>query len=226
MLQVLASNGIHPVLEALLPEIERATGCTVGVDYSTANDIAGRIRGGARADVAIVTEPVMEELAQQAIFEPASLRRLCQSGVGIAVRSGAPKPDISTVDTLKRTLLSAKSIAYTSAGASGIYFGKLLETLGIATEVNAKATRPAGGLIGGLAAEGTVELAIQQIPELMTVKGIDLVGPLPPAVQNLTVLAGGVFAASSRKTAAGTFLQQLKTPAAAALCRANGIDPL
>src|SRR5262249_30565532 len=150
-------------------------------------------------------------LVEHGTLSPGSRRDLARSSIGIAVRAGAPKPDISTPEAFKHALLLAKSIAFSRSGASGIHFANLISQLGIATEVAGKA-RIFDGVVGSLAAKGEVEIAVQQMSELKLADGIDIVGPLPEALQKVTVFSGGVFAASTRPAAAGLFIEALRTP--------------
>jgi molybdate transport system substrate-binding protein len=184
-----------------------------------------RIASGESADVAIITDIAIETLIAQGRVLRESRRDLASSGVGIAVRAGASRPDISTPDALKHALLSARSITYTVSGASGIHFAQVIEALGIADTVRAKAI-VRDGLAGELAARGEVELAVQQISELMQVKGIDIVGPLPVEVQKSTVFSVGIFTSAKDPAHAAALIAWLSTPATAAIIRAKGMEPL
>jgi molybdate transport system substrate-binding protein len=143
--------------------------------------------------------------------------------VGIAVKAGAPKPDISSVAALKATLLATQSIAYSRIGASGVFFAGLIERLGIADAVNAKATIIPTGFTAALAASGAVELAVQQISELMMVPGIDVVAPLPAGAESVTMFSGGILARSSRTELAAAFLAHLRSQHAVAALNAAGL---
>jgi molybdate transport system substrate-binding protein len=222
---VLCSNSSRAVMDELIPEFERGSGHKIAISYDTAKLMLSRIAGGEVADLVILNAPAIDELTQQGRVASASRRDLARCGVGIAVRAGAAKPDISSVWALKRALRAAKSIAYTEAGASGIYFAGLIERLEIGAQVRAKARTRPGGLIGELVANGEAELAVQQIPELMAVTGIDLVGPLPREVQSVSVLCAGIFADSRRPQAAHALLGFLSTPAAARVYLAKGLEP-
>jgi molybdate transport system substrate-binding protein len=155
-----------------------------------------------------------------------SRRTLARCQVGLAVRAGAPKPDIGTVEALKRALIAAKSVAYTQEGASGMHFSGVIERLGIAEAVRAKAVRQPGGLIGELVAAGKAEIAIQQIPELMAVPGIELAGPLPAEIQLITVSSAGVFSGTKHAAAAQSFIDFVASPAAAQVIRSKGLEPV
>lgn len=224
-IKVLCSNSSHAVMEELLPAFERASGHKVSISYDTAILTLSRIKGGETADLVILNAPAIDELTKQGRIAAGSRRTLARCGIGIAVRAGAPKPDISSVEAFKRALLDAKSIAHTEAGASGIHFAGLIERLGIAAQVKAKARTRPGGLIGKLVANGEADLAVQQIPELMAVAGIDLVGPLPHDLQAISTVTAAVSADARQPDAAQALLTFLSTPAAARVFKAHGLDP-
>lgn len=224
-IKVLSSTGMRSVLSDLIPEFERASGHKVAISYDTANLLMGRIKAGESADLAILTGSAMDELAKLGKLASGSRVDLARSGVGVAVRAGAAKPDIKSVEAFKRTLLDTKSIAYTTTGASGIYFAGLIERLGIAEQVKAKARRPAGGAAGELVAKGEAEMAVQQIPELMAVAGIELVGPLPSEIQTFTPFPAGVLTDAKEAAAARALIEFLTTPAAVRVMRAKGMEP-
>ncbi|MGH8660397.1 MAG: molybdate ABC transporter substrate-binding protein [Burkholderiales bacterium] len=225
-IRILASNSIRAVIGELIPQFERANGCGVSVSYDPAKVMLARIEKGETGDLAITGAGAIDELVKQGKIHAASRRVLARCRVGVAVRAGAPKPDIGTVDSLRRALLAAKSVAYTQEGASGMHFSGVIERLGIAEEVRAKAVRQPGGLIGELVAAGTAEIAIQQIPELMAVPGIELVGPLPAEIQLVTVSSAGVFADAEQADAALRFIEFLVTPAAARVMKRRGLEPM
>lgn len=224
-IKVLCSNGVRSVMVELVPEFERTSGHKLAITYDSANNLAGRIKGGEIADLAILTGPTIDELTKQGKIVPGSRIDLARSGVGISVRAGAPKPDISSVDAFKRALLNAKSVAYTSTGTSGIYFAGLIERLGIASQVKAKAKVIPAGPVGELVAKGEAEIAVQQIPELMAVAGTELVGPLPAELQTITVFPAGVLVDAQQPDAARALIKFLSTPAAARVIKAKGMEP-
>ncbi|HEY0335970.1 MAG TPA: substrate-binding domain-containing protein [Burkholderiales bacterium] len=224
-LKLFASNSMRGPLEPLRPEFERASGCKLVVSFDPAQIMLRRIAAGESADVAILGKAAIDTLAEQGKLDGESRRTLARVGVGIAVRSGAPHPDIRSVDALKRALLEAKSIAYTTEGASGMYFAGLIERLGIADQIKAKAHTVPGGLTAELVASGQVELAVQQVPELLAVRGVDFVGPLPQQVQNVSVVTAGIFAATKQRKAAESLLDFLITPASSRVFRAKGLEP-
>jgi molybdate transport system substrate-binding protein len=224
-IKLFVSNSMRGVMDKLIPRFERASGHKVSISYDPAKVMMERIARGETADLAILGGSAIADLERAGKIAAGSTRVVASCGVGIAVKAGAPKPDIGTVEAFKRALLAAKSIAYTQQGASGIYFSELIERLGIADPVKARAVRQPGGLIGELVAAGKAELAVQQIPELMAVRGIELAGPLPKEIQQTTVSSAGVFAGSNEPAAARALLDFLTTPASAAVLRAKGLEP-
>jgi len=225
-IDVLTSNSMRAVMGELVPEFERASGHKVAVSYDPAKAILRRIAAGETPDLIICGSSAMDDLTQQGKIVAGSSRLLARCSVGMAVRAGAPKPDIGSVEAFKRALLNAKSVAYTQEGASGIHFAGLIERLGIAEQMKSRAVRQPGGLVGELVAAGKAELAVQQIPELMAVPGVDLVGPLPQEVQATTVSAAGVYAGSPRADAARAFLEFLSTHASARVLKKKGLEPV
>jgi len=224
-IRVFTSNGMRTVMAELVPRFERASGHKVVVSYDPGQIMMRRIASGEAADVAILGGAALEDLAKQGKIVPESRRAFSRCGIGFAVRTGLPRPDIGSVEAFKRALLAAKSIAYTLEGASGIHFSSLIERLGIAKEVQAKAARQPGGLVGELVTAGKAETAVQQIPELMAVPGIDLVGPLPADLQKITVSTAGLFAGSTEPDAAKAFLDFLFTPESARVIKRMGHEP-
>ena len=224
-IRVMTSNALRAVFGELAPAFERAHGHKIAAIFDPAQRMLKRIAAGETADLAISSAPAIDELTSRGVIAAGSHPALARYGIGLAVRAGAPKPDISSVEAFKRALLDAQSVACTVEGASGIYFSKLIERLGIAGQMNAKAKRRAGGLIGELVASGEAELAVQQIPELMAVPGIELLGTLPQELQIESVLVAGVFAASKQPEAAQALIDFLATPDAVRVFKAKGFEP-
>jgi len=225
-MKVLASNSMRAVLAELLPQFERANGRKVEISYDPAKITLRRIEQGESADAVILNASAIDDLVASGKLDPKRERVvLARCGVGVAVRAGAAKPDIRTVDAFKRALLAAKSIAHTSEGASGMHFSKLIERLGIAGEIKAKARTQPGGLVAELIVNGTAELAIQQIPELLAVPGIDLVGPLPAELQLISVVSAAVFANARDAQGAQALLEFVSSPAAKRVIEARGLQP-
>ena len=224
-IRLFVSNSMRGVVSELIPKFERASSHQVAISYDPAKVMMERIARGETADLAILGGSAIDDLIKAGKVAADSKRTISSCGVGVAVLAGTKKPDIGSVEAFKRALLAAKSVAWTQEGASGMYFTKLIERLGIAEPMKAKAVRRPGGLIGELVAARKAELAIQQIPELMAVPGIELAGPLPREIQVTTVSVAGIFAASSQPDAAKALLDFLTTPAAARVMKAKGMEP-
>lgn len=181
------------------------------------------IAEGARADIAILTDAGIEALTAQGVLAAGTRRDLAHSYVGLAVPRGAARPDISTVEALRATLLATPSLAYSRAGASGIFFAALIERLGIAAEVNAKATVIPHGFTAELAARGEVAMALQQVSELMAVAGVDIVGKLPAGANTCAIFSGAVFLGAD--PGAGALLDRIASALTPGALRAGGLDP-
>jgi molybdate transport system substrate-binding protein len=226
-IKLLTAGAMRAVALDLLPQFEKQTGHKVSIDNATAGTLAKRIEGGEAFDVAVITPKVLDALAEKGKIVRGSQVALAKVGMGVAVKQGAPLPDIGTVDALKRTLLAAKSVAYIdpkAGGSSGIYFDGLLERLGIADQIRPKAKLKQGGYVAELVANGEAEIAVHQISEIVPVKGAVLAGPLPAEVQNFTVYAAGLSAAAKEPAAAKALIDHLSGPAAATILRAKGMD--
>ena len=222
--RILTSNSSLTVLEALAPAFERASGRRYTVQADSAKKMLARIRDGETADIVILGTSVVDELAKLGIVAAGSSRPFARSRVGVAVRSGAPRPDISTVEAFKRAMLDAKSIAHTVHGASGMYVPVLMERLGIAERTKPKTVTRPGGYIAKVVAAGEAEIAVQQIVELLAVPGVDLVGPLPDEIQKVFETAAGIFAASKHAAGAETLLRFLLAPASAGVFKEKGLE--
>jgi len=225
-IKLLTAGAMRAVVVAVLADFEKQTGHKVSLDNDTAGGLSKRIDGGEAFDVAIITPAVVDDLAKKGRIVPGSRIDLAKVGMGVAIKEGAPAPDIGTVDAFKRTLLAAKSVAYIdpkAGGSSGIYFDKLLDRLGIADQVRPKAKLKAGGYVAELVANGDAEIAIHQISEIMPVKGVTLAGPLPAEIQNSTVYAGGIGAAAKDGAAAKALLAFLAGPAIDPILKSKGM---
>jgi len=227
-LKVLTAGAFKQVVLALVPDFEKQTGNKVMVVTDTSGGLKKRIESGEAFDVAIITPKVVDDLAGEGKIAVGSRVNLASVGVGVVVKEGAPKPDVSTVDAFKRALIAAKSVAYidpASGGSSGIYIDKLLVRLGIADQIRTKAKLKKGGYVADLVASGEAELGLHQISEIVPVKGVTLVGPLPKEIQNTTTYAAGLSATSKQAEAAKMLIKTLSGPAAAAVLKAKGMDP-
>jgi len=225
-IKVFTSNSTRSVLGALVPQFERSSGHKVSITADPAKVMMERISGGERGDVAILGTTAIDELAKAGLVEPKSRRRFARCRVGVAILQGAPRPDISTVDAFRRALLNAKSICHTEHGASGMYVPVLLERLGILEQMKPKIVTRPGGYIARVVVEGEAELAIQQIVELLSVPGVDLVGPIPDEVQKTFQTSAAIFTASKAPAAAEALLQSLLQPSSAGVFRDKGLDPI
>jgi molybdate transport system substrate-binding protein len=227
-LKVLTAGAFKEILLELAPGFETATGNKVALDNATAGVLMRRIEGGEAFDVAVLGPAAIDELIGKGKIAAGTRVALARVGVGVVVKAGAPKPDIATVDDFKRALLAAKSVAYidpAAGGSSGIYVAKLLQQLGIADAVNAKAKLIQGGAVATHIADGEAELGLHQISEILPIKGVSLVGPLPAEIQNYTVYAGGIGAGAHDPAAARALLARLTGPDAAAVLKAKGMEP-
>ncbi|KPK17540.1 MAG: hypothetical protein AMJ67_13040 [Betaproteobacteria bacterium SG8_41] len=224
-LKVFATNAVRSVLDELVPPFEREEGHKVSISYSPTAQTLERVKGGATADLVIATAAGIDEMTKLGKVVPGSRVDLASSVIGVAVRAGATKPDIRSVEAFKRALLDAKAVAYTSSGLSGIYFAGLIERLGIAEQVKAKARINRGGLIAEVVVAGDADLAVQMVSELLSVPGAELVGPLPEEINQLTVFSAGILTGASKSDAAKALIQCLTTSAAARLIRTKGLTP-
>jgi molybdate transport system substrate-binding protein len=226
-LKVMTSNALRTVFGELVPAFERAHAIKIAATYDPAKRVQKRLAAGETADVAVSNLPAIERMINEGILDASSRRDFAHYGIGIAVKAGAPKPDTGTVEAFKRTLLSARAIACTIEGASGIYFAELVQRLGIADAVNAKASRQPGGLCAEQLLDGRADIAIQQVPELLAAgKGIELAGLFPAELQKMSVLAAGVFKSSAQTAAGRAFIEFLAKPEASRAFKAAGFDPL
>ena len=225
MLKLIASNALDAVLRELVPQFERESGNSVSVAYLSTNQMLERVKGGETADLLIAGRSAIDELIAAGKVAAGSRADLASSGIGVCVKSGAPKPDIGTVEAFKQALLAAKSVAHTATGQSGSYFAALVDCLGIGDAVRAKAKVSAGGIIGEFVARGEAELGIQQVSEVLAVPGVELVGPLPPEIQKVTVFSAGICSGSRETEAAQALVRFLMTASATAAMKAKGLEP-
>jgi molybdate transport system substrate-binding protein len=184
-----------------------------------------KIVAGETGDLAVLSAEAIDGLIATGVLQKGSRVDLAKSSIGVAVRKGEVNPDIGTVDALKATLIAAKSVMYSKTGISGVYMPKMLEKLGIAALIAPKAKNPSRGTVGEAVARGEAEIALQQISELLPVTGIKVVGPLPDAVQLVTVFSAGIFMSANEPRAARMLIEQLTTNAARAVYTAKGLEP-
>ena len=226
--KVLASVALTSALDELAPQYERATGNRLKIDYSLIADIKKRILAGETADVIILSRPAMDELAKQDKFVPNSTAGVAGTPVAVAARAGMPKPDISSVDALKRSLLAAKSIVYADpakGGASGVYFAHVVDQLGIAEQIKAKTILVPGAQAADVVARGEAEIGVAQASEIVPVTGAQLVGPLPGEFASMTAFTAGIGAGTKVQEASKSFIQFLTGPTAAPVFKSKGFEP-
>jgi molybdate transport system substrate-binding protein len=221
-LKVMLSAGFKEAYLELLPGFERATGHKVENLWVPSSQMVSRLKGGEIVDLVVMSAASLEELKNAAVIT--EYTSLARSGIGVAVKAGAPKPDISSGDAVKRAVLAAKGIAY-SSGPSGLYLIKLFERMGIAGAIAHKVTQTQGVPSGNVVARGEAEIAFQQVSELLPVPGIELVGPLPPDIQEITVFAAGLHARAPEPVAAKALVGHLAAPVAAPVIRKHGMEP-
>jgi molybdate transport system substrate-binding protein len=227
-LKVLTSVALTSALDELAPVFEKSTGNKLSIDYNLIVAQRKRILDGESADVIILSRAVMEELQKQDKFAASGLVNVAGTPVSVAARAGAPKPDISTVDAFKSTLLSARSIVYADpakGGASGVYFARVLDRLGIAEQMKAKTILVPGAQAAEVVAKGEAELGVAQGSEIVPVAGAQLVGPLPGEYASMTVFTAGIGAASKSPEPAKEFIKFLTGSDAAARFKAKGFVP-
>jgi molybdate transport system substrate-binding protein len=225
-LKILSTHAVVEVLNELVPAFERASGYKLSFSYNPTAAIRREIESGVAFDVAIIIKPALDELAGRGVILRDTCVELARCGLGVSVRAGAKKPAIGTVEQFKRALLDAKSVVRSRDGASGQAFEALLERLGIAEALRDKIVIGPAGRIAELVARGEGELAVQQVPELVPVKGADYVGPWPHELQTYSLFGAGVSAVSKQRDAAQAFIAALAAPANAALYKAKGLEPV
>ena len=228
-MKVVSGGAFKQVLSALAAQYEKETGNKLAIVYQTVGQHLDLIRGGKEEfDVAVLTPAAIEDLAKEGKIVAGTRADLARVGIGVVVKAGAAKPDVTTVDAFKRTLLAAKSVAYIdpkAGGSSGIYVAGLLEKLGIADQVNAKAVLVHGGSVADHIADGEAEIGIHQISEILPVAGVTMVGPLPAEIQNYTVYAAGVGTAAKDGAAATELVKFLSGAHALPIIKAKGMEP-
>ncbi len=223
---VQCTNGIKEAMTELAPEFERAHDARVTVTFGSTKLIVEDVIAGAEADLLILTAEAIDDLIQRGKVVSGSRVDIARSGIGVAVRAGAPRPDIGTPEALKRALLAAKTVGYSKVGASGIYTANvLIPRLGIAEEMKSRTILSEPGTpIGVMIADGRVEIGLQQISELVPVPGIDVVGPLPGDLQKTTTFSAGVCADAGSAETARALSAYLAAPAALPVMRQQGLE--
>jgi molybdate transport system substrate-binding protein len=224
-IKVLSSAAFREAYQELVPAFERATEHKVATTWAGTNGIMERMQRGETTDLVIMSAQGIDQLVRDGRIVAGSRVDVARSGVGVAVRSGLPKPDIGSTEALKRALAAAKSVAY-STGPSGVYMEALFQRLGIADEIKPKLkVAPSGTPVGTLIAGGEADIGFQQVSELLPVAGIDYVGPLPPDIQQITVFAAGLHTSAKETEAAKALVKFLTAPSAAPVIRKKGMEP-
>jgi molybdate transport system substrate-binding protein len=226
-MKILTAGAMKAVVLELVPAFEKETGHKAVVDNDTAGGLAKRIEGGEAFDLAIITPGVINDLAGKGKMVAGSRVNVARVGVGVMVKEGAALPDVSTVEAFKKALTAAKTVAYidpASGGSSGIYLSGLFDKLGIAAEIKPKAKLKKGGYVADLIASGEAELGLHQISEILPVKGVKLVAPLPAEIQNYTTYAAAVGKDAKQPDAARAMLKLLAGPAAEPVLKARGME--
>jgi len=223
--KVLSIPPLRTSLDELGPQFERATGHKLMVKYDVSAALKRQIDAGETFDVALILPAMIDDLLKQGKVAAGTRTDISRAAVGVAVKKGAPKPDISSAEAFKRTLLNAKSVAYSAEGASGVYFKGLLERLGIAAEASGRFKPIGAGAVVATVAKGEVEMAVISIPVILAEPGAELVGLLPKELQHYVVYTAGVSAAAKQPDAAKALLKHLTTPAAISVMKSKGLEP-
>lgn len=227
-IKVMSTVALTPTLAELTPKYEASSGNKLTIVYSTIADLKKRIDAGETADVMILSRPALEDLQKQGKVAQSSIANVGSSYVAIGVRADAPKPDISTAEKLKAALLAAKSISYADpakGGASGVYFAKVLDRLGIADQMKSKTILVPGAQAGELVAKGEAEIGVAQASEIASVPGAQVVGPLPGDLNSAIVFAAGIGSTANDPAAAKSLIELLTGPTGAAVLKSKGMDP-
>jgi molybdate transport system substrate-binding protein len=224
-IKVLSTQATEEAYKELAPQFEKASGHKVTTVFTGTLGALKRLGSGETYDLLIMARQQIDELSQSGKVVAGSRTDIAKSGVGVAVGKGKPKPDIRTVDALKKSLLAAKSIGY-STGPSGIYVVTMFQKMGIADEIKSKLKQtPTGVFVGSIIASGEAEIGFQQVSELSFFPGIDYVGPVPAEVQLITVFSAGISAGTKQADAAKALVSFITAPAAAAVFKKHALDP-
>lgn len=227
-IKVLTAGAFKPVVSAVVADFEKQSGHKVIVENDTAGALLKRIGGGEAFDLVVLTPSALDELTKAGKIAAGSTTRLASVAIGVAVKRGAPLPDISTIAAFQSALLAARAVAYidpAAGGSSGIYLANLFEKMGIADRIKPKAVLVPGGLVAQRLVNEQADIAIHQISEILAVPGAVLVGPIPSEIQNYTVYAGGVSASAKQTDAARALLAALKSDSAREIMKTKGLEP-
>ena len=225
VVRMLSTLGLMGAMRSLSSAYEAASGVRIDADFAPTQALLKRLRDGEAADLVILTREGLDEVIGEGRVVAESAADLARSYVGIAVKAGHAHPDIATEAALRKTVLAARSVAYSRLGASGIYFAQLIERMGIAGEINARATIVQQGFTAERLVSGEADLAVQQISELKQVDGIEVVGPIPHDLQTPAVFSAGRMAKAKHAAAADRLLRYLGSPEVAPVLRESGLEP-
>ena len=224
-LKLISSMATRELLRELASQYESATGIAVATEAAGGVDVAKRIQAGEAVDVVVLADAAIDKLIADAKVLPGSRADLVKSGIAIATRAGAPRPDVSSEEAVRRAVSAARSISF-STGPSGVYLEKMFARWGILDTLRDRIVVPPPGIpVGSLVANGAAELGFQQLSELMSLEGVTVLGPLPDAIQTLTTFSGGIVASCSDPESGRALLRFLGSPATAATKRRHGMDP-
>jgi molybdate transport system substrate-binding protein len=224
-LLLMSALAVKGPLDTLLREAPTTRGLAIETVYEPTAVIERAIAEGARPDIVVCTTAAMERLVAQGVIDPATVQVLAESSIGVAIVPGAPVPDLSGVDELVAALLAARAVAYSRTGASGQSFARLIERLGIADRVNARAVVIEKGFVAETLLDGRADLAIQQLSELATVPGVEIVGPLPEGAQDRIVLAAGAASGRAGRAAVRAVTEALSSPRMSELLTEAHLEP-
>lgn len=224
-IRMLSTLGLMGAMRSLSSAFEAAYGIRVDADFAPTLALLKRLRAGEPADLVILTREGLDEVIGDGRVIADTAADLARSYVGIAVRTGQPHPDIATEAALRKALLAARSVAYSRLGASGVYFAQLIVRMGIADEINAKATILEQGFTAARLVSGEADLAVQQISELKQVEGIEVIGPVPHDLQIPAVFSAGRMANAKQAEAAEALLRYLASPEVVPVLRQSGLEP-
>jgi molybdate transport system substrate-binding protein len=224
-IKVLSTQAPEEAYRELVPQFEKTSGHKVTTIFTGTLDLQKRIAAGETYDLIVMAGPAIDDFIKSGTIVPGSRVDIAKSGVGVGVRAGAPKPDISTTEAFKKTLLAAKSIGY-STGPSGVYVTGLFQRLGIADQIKPKLKQtPTGIFVGSIVASGEAEIGVQQVSEMSHFAGVDYVGPLPADIQQITVFSSGIQVGAKQVDAANAWVKFLTAPSAAPAFKSKGLEP-
>jgi len=224
-IKVIASAAVKEIVLDVIPAFEKSSGHKVTAIWAGTEAITKRISGGEVVDIVLIAAPNIQKLISEGRLVAGSRADVAKSGIGVAVRAGLPKPDISSGEAVKKAVLAAKSVAY-SSGPSGFYLADLFKKMGIADQIEDKVKQtPSGVQVGEVVARGEADLGFQQMSELLRLKGIDYLGPLPADIQHITVFSAGLHTAATAPDAAKALIKFLTGPEAGPIIKKSGMEP-